>query len=126
MRSYGISVPTLEDVFLRVTNEKNKSIKPGSENSELSQEEENEEIHPSNDIEQNNEPLTELDRMAMDFTIADEVEKETGWSCGTYFEHLGALFIKRLHIMSRNYKGLMVEIFIPALLILIGFGFSKI
>lgn len=33
MRSYGISVPTLEDVFLRVTNEKNTSVKPGSENS---------------------------------------------------------------------------------------------
>lgn len=63
MRSYGISVPTLEDVFLRVTNEKNKSVKPGSEESQISNDE-HEEMNPSHDIEQNNEPLTEIEKMA--------------------------------------------------------------
>lgn len=43
-----------------------------------------------------------------------------------FFSHLGALFIKRFHISRRNWRSLLVEIFIPALLILIGFGFSKI
>lgn len=37
-----------------------------------------------------------------------------------------ALFIKRFQISRRNWKGLLVEVFIPAILILIGFGFSKI
>jgi hypothetical protein len=36
------------------------------------------------------------------------------------------LFIKRFHISRRNKMGLIVEVFIPALLILIGFGFTKI
>ena len=39
---------------------------------------------------------------------------------------MGALFLKRFHISRRNWKGLLIEVFIPAILILIGFGFSKI
>jgi hypothetical protein len=44
----------------------------------------------------------------------------------SFFKDLQALFIKRFHISRRNWKSLLVEIFIPAILILIGFGFSKI
>lgn len=44
----------------------------------------------------------------------------------SFFGNLRALFIKRFYISRRNWKSLLVEIFIPALLILIGFGFSKI
>lgn len=40
--------------------------------------------------------------------------------------HMRALFTKRFHISRRNWRGVLVEIFIPAILILIGFGFSKI
>ena len=36
------------------------------------------------------------------------------------------MFIKRFHISRRNKMGLIVEVFIPALLILIGFGITKI
>ncbi len=39
---------------------------------------------------------------------------------------MGALFRKRFNIYKRNYKGLIVEVLIPVLLVLIGFGFSKV
>ena len=37
-----------------------------------------------------------------------------------------ALFIKRFNLYKRNYKGIIFEILIPVLLVLIGFGFSKV
>jgi hypothetical protein len=39
---------------------------------------------------------------------------------------MGALFKKRLNIYKRNYKGLIMEVLIPVLLVLIGFGLSKV
>jgi hypothetical protein len=39
---------------------------------------------------------------------------------------LAALFTKRLQLYKRNYKGLIVEVLIPVLLVLIGFAFSKV
>jgi hypothetical protein len=37
-----------------------------------------------------------------------------------------ALFTKRWHTSRRHWRALLVEVFIPAILILIGFGFSRI
>lgn len=58
-----------------------------------------------------------------DYTIAETHEKGV---CNTFFIHLRALFLKRFWTYKRNYKGFIVEVFIPVLLVLIGFGFSKI
>jgi hypothetical protein len=44
----------------------------------------------------------------------------------TFGSHLKTLFSKRFNTSKRNWRGLLIEVFIPALLILIGFGFSKI
>jgi len=91
IRSYGISVPTLEDVFLRVTQEKTAQ---------------------------------EPEKQPQDHSINDHQTSQLG--TGTFLGHLGALFIKRFHISRRNKMGLLLEVFIPAILILIGFGFTKI
>lgn len=40
--------------------------------------------------------------------------------------HIKALFLKRFFIYKRNYKGLIVEVLIPVVLVLIGFAFSKV
>lgn len=40
--------------------------------------------------------------------------------------HIDALFRKRFYLYRRNYKGLIIEIFIPVLLVLIGLAFSKV
>ncbi len=97
--SYGISVPTLENVFLTVTNEKAKE-----EVIKRSQSQSAENIK--------------------NFSTADNNETLPIFS--SFFSQLTALFIKRLHVLRRSWKGLLVEILIPALLILVGFGFSKI
>jgi hypothetical protein len=44
----------------------------------------------------------------------------------TFFQHLAALFLKRFFIYRRNRKGLVVEVFIPVLLVIIGFSLSKV
>lgn len=102
IRSYGISVPTLEDVFLRVTNENTPKII---------------EVPPTNE---------RTPEECNSYSIAEEVHNPTRTRSQTFMEHMMALFIKRFHISRRNWRGLMVEIFIPALLVLIGFGFSQI
>lgn len=43
-----------------------------------------------------------------------------------FFIHLMAVFRKRYYTYRRNYKALLIEIFIPVLLVLIGFSFSKV
>ena len=40
--------------------------------------------------------------------------------------HIKAQILKRFYIYRRNYKGLIVEVLIPVLLVLIGFAFSKV
>ena len=39
---------------------------------------------------------------------------------------MNALFRKRFNIYKRNYKALVLEIIVPVILVLIGFGFSKV
>ena len=46
--------------------------------------------------------------------------------CKTFMTHIRAQFVKRFYIYKRNYKGLIVEVLIPVLLVLIGFAFTKI
>jgi hypothetical protein len=43
-----------------------------------------------------------------------------------FLQHLTALFLKRFFIYKRNRKGLIVEVFVPVLLVIIGFAFSKV
>lgn len=58
-----------------------------------------------------------------DFSIVDEHER----GCfNIFFIHMWAMIKKRFFIYKRNYRGLLVEIFIPVILVLIGFAFSQI
>jgi len=105
IKSYGISVTTLEEVFLRVghgddTDDNKKAKDEIKEN--------------LNKIEQDKND---------DYSIADD--HETGM-CNVFWIHMQALFKKRFQLYKRNYKGLIVEVFIPVLLVLIGLGFSKV
>jgi hypothetical protein len=58
-----------------------------------------------------------------DYSVAED--HETG-SWNVFSIHFKALFRKRLNIYKRNVKGLVTEIIIPVLLVLVGFGLSKI
>jgi ATP-binding cassette subfamily A (ABC1) protein 3 len=104
IRSYGISVTTLEEVFLRVGHGDDTT-----DNLKVKDEIKN----------QGDAKGDEYDN----YSIADDHERGM---CNVFFIHMGALFRKRFNIYKRNYKGLIVEILIPVLLVLIGFGFSKV
>jgi len=43
-----------------------------------------------------------------------------------FFQHLAAQFLKRFFIYRRNRRGLVIEVFIPVLLVIIGFSLSKV
>ena len=58
-----------------------------------------------------------------DYSVAED--HETG-TFNVFSIHFAALFKKRLDIYKRNVKGLVTEIVIPVILVLIGFGLSKI
>ena len=106
MRSYGISVTTLEEVFLRVghgddTRDNDKVIDQIKRGKSKSQ--------------------TDFD--GAQFSIA-ETQEDNG--AKVFATHMKALFLKRFYIYKRNYKGLIIEVLIPVLLVLIGFAFTKI
>lgn len=58
-----------------------------------------------------------------DYSVAED--HETG-AMNIFGIHFAALFKKRMDIYKRNVKGLVTEIIIPVILVLIGFGLSKI
>lgn len=62
------------------------------------------------------------------FSIADEtlLTPNKLKKCGTFFEQLGALFIKRYHTNKRNLKSFLVDIFVPVLLMIIGLSFCRL
>ncbi len=64
----------------------------------------------------------------VDFSIADErtLSVTKLQKCGTFFEQLAALFIKRYHTNRRNLKSFLVDIFIPVLLMIIGLSFCRL
>jgi hypothetical protein len=61
--------------------------------------------------------------MVNEYSIADK--SETG-KCNIFMDHLGALIKKRLQQYKSNYKGLIIELLVPVLLVLIGLAFSKV
>lgn len=104
IRSYGISVTTLEEVFLKVGH--------------------------GDDTDDNKKALEEIQNAKSkkheaedDYSISEDFE--TG-AFNVFCIHFAALFRKRLSMYKRNVKGLITEIVIPIVLVLIGFGFSKV
>ena len=110
IRSYGISVTTLEEVFLKVGHgdDTNKDLE---EKSKL--------VQSLKDQETNLLISNEQDM----FSISNLPHRS---SLAVFFDHLKALFLKRFYISRRNVRGLIIEVFIPVLLVLIGFAFSKV
>jgi uncharacterized membrane protein len=59
-----------------------------------------------------------------DFSISDPKYLTSGMK--NFFQHLAAQFLKRFFIYRRNRRGLVIEVFIPVLLVIIGFSLSKV
>eukprot|EP00347_Sterkiella_histriomuscorum_P006793 403351411 len=103
IKSYGVSVTTLEEVFLKVG--------------------QGDQLDNSRDKSIQNKAELENEKIQDDYSIADDAEKGT---CNIFCGHLGALLKKRTQIYKRNYKGLIVEILVPVILVILGFAFSKV
>ena len=108
IESYGISVTTLEEVFLRVGR--------------------GEEDIGGNVLKRTSTIAHASQRkgsvIAMEeYSIEKEVEEG---ACNIFFLHFAAIFLKRLIHTKRNFITLLVEIFMPTLLVLFGLGLTKI
>ena len=91
--SYGISITTLEEVFLRVAegNDPSKNLKFDKKKTE------NDEID--------------------DFNLASvKIKGKTA----LFFVHFWALFVKRLQYFKRDKKGLFCELLLPCIIIVVG------
>jgi len=105
LHSYGISVTTLEEVFLRVAS--------GAGTRPLAATSEHRKLDNSAELE--NQPLTQ--REPIDFTLAHDRLKGS-----TLCMHIQAMLRKRFLTSMRDVKSLVFEIFIPIALVLFGLG----
>lgn len=96
--TYGISITTLEEVFLRVAE--------GTTDVTLQENLRESKKHEVIYLEEQNE-----------FDL-NSVKVKNGFSL--FFIHFWAIFIKRLQYFKRDKKGLCCEIFLPAIIIIVG------
>ena len=104
--SYGISMTTLEEVFLKVEThgkEGEEEIYEMKKRLSLSNSQEN--------------------KIEKAYSISKE-QISGYWS--VFFLHFFALLLKKLILSKRNIKGLLVDLLVPILLIIIGVGLSTI
>ena len=103
--SYGISVTTLEEVFLSVGHGLETKDKKGS---------------PETALEKSEEKETEKDG---DYSIGNN--PTTGFSCTLMIEQFFAIIKRRLQVYRKN-NALLYEILVPVLLMCVGLAFSKV
>ncbi|CAG9334832.1 unnamed protein product [Blepharisma stoltei] len=99
LRSYGVSVTTLEEVFLRVAR---------GDDSEIAKNEQEKE--------------KEIDvQLSDDFVLSRDKLKGS-----LFFSHFWTLLKKRVFWSKRDIKSLVYEIFVPIVLVIVGLGLMKI
>lgn len=104
VNSYGVSMTTLEEVFLQVE---------GGSNEEKDQA-----------IERIKKKMTsELGKEDENYSMAKE---QIEGACNIFWLHFIALFLKRLILTKRNVKGFLTDLLVPSILIITGFGLSLI
>ena len=102
IKSYSVSMPTLEDVFLNMASDDDKSIKSNKKKSQELKEIENDKILFETDYK---EDFLQNSKFCNDFI---------------------ATFKRRLYLIIRDLKSFLMEVLCPILLVLIGLLVSKI
>ena len=102
IKSYSVSMPTLEDVFLNMASDDDKSIKNNKKFSQELKEIENDKILFETDYK---EDYSQNSKFCNDFI---------------------ATFKRRLYLIIRDLKSFLMEVLCPILLVLIGLLVSKI
>ena len=106
--SYGVSMTTLEEVFLKVEGDDSKK------NAEIVDE-----------IKRRRTSNLE-DLQGGEYTNYSISKEQIKGGCAIFLLHFVALFMKRFIMSKRNFKGFLVDLLIPSLLIIVGFGISTI
>jgi len=104
--SYGVSMTTLEEVFLKVEQD------PEENKAEIMEK-----------IIKKRTSMVEDEKLEDDYSISKE---QTEGSFNILWLHLVALLIKRFILSKRNLKGFVVDLFVPGALIIIGMGMATI
>ncbi|CAG9334834.1 unnamed protein product [Blepharisma stoltei] len=99
LRSYGVSVTTLEEVFLRVARGDDNEIAKKSHEAEK-----------ENEVQLENDFVLSRDRL----------------KGSLFFSHFWALLKKRVFWSKRDMRSLVYEIFVPIILVIVGLGLMKI
>lgn len=98
IQSYGISITTLDDVFLKLADDGHFS-------------KQNEFLHQKNSNDTTNESLFD--------EYDPNTQKETS-PAKLFLMHIFALIMKRVHYFKRDKRGFICEIFLPCLIVLFG------
>ena len=108
--SYGVSMTTLEEVFLKVEDN------DASKNIDLKAKIQRRRTSNLEDVKENND---EVD----DYSIS---KSQIEGGCTIFWLHFIALIIKRFLLSRRNFKGFVLDLLLPGMLVIAGFGLSKI
>lgn len=127
IKSYGVGVTTLEEVFLRVgkdeeENEQAYEMTIKNLRKSITDEREHfreESKHGDNTLHGSLNDSNDDIKLIEDYSIAEQSEKDV------FCLHFGALIVKRLLVSFRQPKTFLLEILIPILLIIIGLAFSN-
>eukprot|EP01022_Parablepharisma_sp_SALTPOND_P008914 TRINITY_DN1372_c0_g1_i1.p1 TRINITY_DN1372_c0_g1~~TRINITY_DN1372_c0_g1_i1.p1 ORF type:complete len:1416 (+),score=145.61 TRINITY_DN1372_c0_g1_i1:2023-6270(+) len=110
VESYGISVTTLEEVFLQVAKEED----------ELKEEERNSKQDQTQKYQySSSEPISDT------YSIADPAQRESP-GFNIFSIHMGATLVKRLLYTKRSLLQLFSELMVPILLVLFGLTLTQI
>ena len=104
--SYGVSMTTLEEVFLQVEGGDSKK------NAEVVEK-----------IKRRQTSNLREDDTGANYSIAKE---QISGIWGIFWLHFAALFLKRIILSKRNFKGFIIDLLIPVMLIIAGFGVATI
>ena len=108
--SYGVSVTTLEEVFLNVSN----ILVPKSDKTDSAKQ------HGTLNQVTSAKGNEDLDN----FDLEKEREDPRAWP--TFKRHFSALALKRFHYFKRDKKGLCLELFLPIIMVIAGTLLTKI
>ena len=124
--SYGISMTTLEEVFLRANEDHREGTAAGGESERMDELLKPDQIKGRDSSINRREKLYDDDNKEKFQPEAEYKEEENLVAQGSIMDNITAVMTKRAHIYKRDRRGLICEVIVPVILVLIGLGLTKI
>lgn len=116
IRSYGVGITTLEEVFLKIGHGEEEEPKDQFDKEGDIQKETSSHINLSKDVENGQSLMSALDK----YSIATDSEQSV------FFLHLWALLKKKILMQIRDKKTLSIDTIFPVILIIAGLALSTV